>query len=147
MSSAVQPAISVVSVIKDSIVSIVNTNLPADVRIKMIIPLLIQINQWSTQIPALVNLSGPPVHMHLLFAIRKELFIAPQFTKCHLGYSDALPASFLDFLSLINNIIQVRHDTQKAEKTKNSKVCPFFSCYSLFVVLISRFNQASWKDY
>lgn len=125
MANTLTPSYSVISSLKTAIVNALATELPSDVRASMIAPLLLQINQWASQIPILVDSSGPPLYANIIFAIRKDLFISPLFTHCVLGIPMAeLPPAFSEFLAFILKLIEA----QKSDKDKSPpKVC--FSSY------------------
>jgi hypothetical protein len=115
MSSALQPSYAVVATIKTSINSTLATELPAEVRANVIASLLAQVNQWSTQIPAMLEVSTPPLPVNLVFAIRKELFVAPLFVTSTLGVAiPELPVPFQEFLAFIASLIEA----QKSDKEK-----------------------------
>lgn len=81
----------------------------------VIAPLLSSVNLWSTQIPALLDGTGSSSSLNLVFAIRKDLFVAPQFVQSIMGIPLAdLPAPFQEFISFIHKLI----DAQKTDKDK-----------------------------
>jgi len=99
------------------------TDLPAEVRATVIAPLLAQVNQWSTQIPLV--LEGPGcLYVNLIFAIRKDLFHSPQFRLSTLGISiSELPPPFIEFLAFTSRLIE----SQKPDREKPlPKVSLFF---------------------
>ena len=102
------------STIKASISSTLATDLPSEVHATVIMPLLAQVNQWSTQIPILLEIPGS-LHVNLIFAICKELFSGPQFCHCTLGIAiSELPPPFQEFLAFITKLIEL----QKTEREK-----------------------------
>jgi hypothetical protein len=131
MSTALIPPYSMIAAIHASIQNTLKAELPSNLVISAIAPFLTSVNQWSTQIPAMLEGSGPSASVNLVFAIRKDLFIAPQFIQSVMGPSMAdLPAPFQEFLTFIRKLI----DAQKPEKVI-PKVCSFCLCFSLLVNL------------
>jgi hypothetical protein len=115
MASNFNPSFHAVSTIKTSISNALATDLPPEVRAGMIAPLLAQVNQWVNHIPAMVDQNGVPIHANLVFAIRKDLFVAPLFNQCVLGIPLLdLPPPFAEFVNFIHKII----DAQKSDKEK-----------------------------
>jgi len=140
--STLQPSVETVAVIKESIISTLSTNLAPNIRASAIAPLLSQVNQWSTQIPALLTMAGPNSPVNLVFNLRKELFSPPNFIQSSLGIpASSLPTAFQEFLSFIARLI----DAQKPEKEKPlPKVCSicflYLSPHSL-LLLFSRLTS------
>lgn len=146
MANRLQPPLSVIPVIQTSISNTLAAELPPEVRANVIAPLLSQINQWSTQIPALLDASGSTTHINAIFSIRKDLFIAPQFTQCALGInSSELPASFREFVAFISKLI----DAQKPDKEKPLPKVRLFGIFILFLGFSHQFQdlQTPWSDY
>ena len=115
MASSFNPPFQAVSTIKTSIANALATDLPSEVRAGMIAPLLTQVNQWANQVSAMVDHTGTPIHANIVFAIRKDLFLAPQFNQCVLGIPlSELPPPFSEFLNFIHKLI----DAQKSDKDK-----------------------------
>ena len=103
------------SVIKTSISNTLQANLPPDVLVNAIAPLLVSVNEWSTQIPAMLEGNGPSASANLVFAIRKDLFGGPPFSQTTFGIATAeLPQAFQDFMSFIRDLIEA----QKVDREK-----------------------------
>jgi hypothetical protein len=128
MSTVLNPSYATVVAIRSSIQNTLKADLPPNLLANGIAPLLASVNQWSTQIPAMLEGPGLPVSVNLVFAIRKDLFLAPQFTQSILGIATAdLPPPFQEFLNFILKLIEA----QKTEKEKVApKVCPLKFCVS-----------------
>lgn len=115
MSSNLTPPHSAIVTIRSSIQSTLKNELPAVMLANVIAPLLSSVNLWSTQIPALLDGTGSSSSVNLVFAIRKDLFVAPQFVQSIMGIPLAdLPAPFQEFISFIHKLI----DAQKTDKDK-----------------------------
>ncbi len=95
--------------------------LSADQQASVIAPLLSTVNQWSSQLPILLEGTSP---LNLVFSIRKDLFITLSFSQCVLGISLVdLPAPFQEFITFIQKLIEA----QKSDKDKaSSKVKSMF---------------------
>lgn len=116
------PSITVVQSIKDVILSISqNHMLPASMRAALIATQLAIVNDWSDQINLVLDHPDAPAPVNLVFAIRKDLFTAPQFMQSVLGIpSSELPPAFPAFLAMILKLI----GAQKTDKEKPVvKVC------------------------
>jgi len=99
--------------IRSSIQNTLKADLPPEMLINAIAPFLTSVNQWSTQIPLIIEGTGSSSSVNLVFAIRKDLFVAPQFTQSVMGTALAdLPAPFQEFISFIHKLI----DAQKTDK-------------------------------
>lgn len=123
-SSMLNPSYATIATIRSSIQNTLKTDLPSEMLINAISPFLISVNQWSTQIPSMLDGVGSPASVNLVFAIRKDLFVAPQFTQTVMGTALAdLPAPFQEFNSFIHKLI----DAQKTDKVPSKVI-------SLFVV-------------
>jgi len=126
---SLHPSIQNVQTIKDNIFSVLqNHALPASMRAALIGPQLAMVNEWSDQINLVLEHPEAPTPVNLVFAIRKDLFVAPQFVQCLLGVPAAeLPPAFSVFLAMIHKLISA----QKTDKEKPAvKVNPF--AFSLF---------------
>jgi hypothetical protein len=131
MASNLNPPFQVVSTIKTSIANALATDLPSEVRAGMIAPLLTQVNQWANQVSAMVDQPGTPIHANIVFAIRKDLFVAPQFNQCVLGIPlTELPPPFAEFLNFIHKLIEA----QKSDKDKTPPKV-LLSLFSLLVLI------------
>lgn len=110
------PPIATVQSLKANITSALQAvALPATMRADAIAPLLASINKWATQIPLMLDTPSSPASANLVFAIRKELFVAPAFTQSVFGLPPtALPPPFQEFLSFILCLIEA----QKPPKDK-----------------------------
>jgi hypothetical protein len=125
------PSFVTATAIKDSIAITAQSTLPASVRAAAIAPQLAIINQWADQIPMVLYGPDGATNANLIFAIRKDLFISPQFLQCVLGIPvSELPSPFQGFLSMILKLI----GAQKPDKEKSpSKVfIPDLTVYSFY---------------
>ena len=83
----------------------------------VISPLLDRVNEWSGQIPIMLAGSGMSASANLIFAIRKDLFVAPQYTLSIFGSALVdLPLPFQAFVSFIHKLIEA----QKVDKEKTA---------------------------
>ena len=128
------PNFDTATAIKDNIAITVQSTLPASVHAASIAPQLAIINQWAEQIPTVLNGPDGSANANLIFAIRKDLFIAPQFIQCVLGIpvSD-LPIDFQGFLSMILKLI----GAQKPDKEKPPIKVFFFLIYLSFSIMLT----------
>jgi hypothetical protein len=116
MSTVLVPPYSTIATIHTTIQNTLKAELPPNLVINAIAPYLTSVNQWASQIPALLEGPGPSASANLVFAIRKDLFVAPQFTQSVMGPSMAdLPAPFQEFLAFIRKLI----DAQKPDKERS----------------------------
>lgn len=124
MSTVLNPSHATIATIRTSIQSTLKAELPPDVLANAIAPLLTTVNQWSSQIPTLLEGPGPPLSANLVFAIRKDLFIAPLFSQSVMGITLVdLPTPFQEFMTFIHKLIEA----QKTEREKPvAKVCLLF---------------------
>jgi len=102
--------------------------MPLDQSILSISALLVSINLWSTQIPAILSGTPSGIYANIVFAVRKELFIAPQFLKCVFGELNDLPPSFQEFHNFIWKLIE-------AQRTEIPKVVPKACLISLLLFI------------
>jgi hypothetical protein len=118
---SLNPSLSTAGTIRSSIQNTLKADLPPSVLANMVAPLLVPINQWSAQIPAVIEGSGTSSAANLVFAIRKDLFISPTFSQSVLGQALVdLPAPFRDFMNFIHQLIEA----QRTEREKPvAKVC------------------------
>jgi hypothetical protein len=115
MANTLNPSFNAVCSIKSSIISTLITELPPEVRAGVIAPQLVQVNQWASQIPLMMECTTSPTPATVIFAIRKELFLGPHFTQCVLGIVHAdLPSPFHDFLAFITKL----NEAQKQVKDR-----------------------------
>jgi hypothetical protein len=115
MSSELSPTFATVGSIRTSIQSTLKNDLPADIAAAVISPLLDRVNEWSGQIPTMLAGSGNSASANLIFAIRKDIFIAPQYNFSVFGTALVdLPLPFQEFSSFIHKLI----DAQKVDKDK-----------------------------
>jgi len=79
-------------------------------------PQLAMVNEWSDQINLVLDHPEAPSPVNLVFAIRKDLFIVPQYTQCSLTSvpTAELPPAFPAFLEMILKLI----GAQKTDKVK-----------------------------
>jgi len=128
MSSTLQPSVSTISTIRGSIQNTLKTELPPDVVANAIAPYLSSVNQWSGQISAMLEGPGHPSAANLVFAIRKDLFIAPLFSQSVMGTPLIdLPAPFQEFMNFIHKLIEA----QKIERERiiaKVRLPPRFHC-------------------
>jgi len=137
MSLTLNPSFATVTSIRASIQNTLKADLPSDVMANAIAPLLTTINLWSNQLPAMLEGSGPPSSANLVFAIRKDLFVAPLFSQSVMGTPLVdLPAPFQYFMNFIHQLIEA----QKSEREKPApKVCLRFirEKFQLFYSVLS----------
>jgi hypothetical protein len=121
MVAILNPSFQTIQSIRNSIQTTLKSDLPPDVLAGVIAPFLLTVNQWSTQIPVLLEGTGSAASVNLVFAIRGDLFQAPRFTQNIFGLPlGDLPAAYQDFVSFIYKLIE-------AQSTKSStKVCSLF---------------------
>jgi hypothetical protein len=134
-----QPSIQTVQSVKDNISSVLqNHALAPSMRAALIGSQLALVNEWSDQTNLVLEHSEAPAPVNLVFAIRKDLFVAPQYVQCILGVSAAeLPPAFPAFLAMILKLI----GAQKTDKEKPVvKVVPFLrlqaDSHLIFLVLL-----------
>jgi hypothetical protein len=121
MSAPLDPSLAVMSTIRTTIQNNLKADLPSDLLANIVAPFLSQVNRWSTQIPVILEGSGPPLAANLVFAIRKDLFGGPQFNHCVLATSASeLPAPFQEFQEFISKLIEA----QKGDPKFQPKVSP-----------------------
>ena len=114
MANILSPSLSAMATVRSSIQSCMKMELSADQQASVIAPLLSTVNQWSSQLPILLEGTSP---LNLVFSICKDLFIAPSFSQCVLGISLVdLPAPFQEFVTFIQKLIEA----QKSDKDKTS---------------------------
>src|SRR6266576_3175191 len=124
------PTLATIQLVKDSIASTVqNTALPVSSRAACIAPQLAIVNQWADQITLVLENSDAPANVNLVFAIRKDLFVPPQYVHCVLGIPGVdLPPPFSAFLAMILKLI----GAQKSDKER-----PIIKVRSIFFVFLS----------
>lgn len=115
MASSLTPSFQTIQAIRSSIQGALKNELPPDTLANIIAPFLVSVNQWSTQIPALLDASSSATSVNLVFAIRSDLFSAPRFTQnvFNIPLVD-LPAPFQEFSAFIHKLI----DAQKVDRDK-----------------------------
>ena len=114
-SRALVPSHQTVNTIRISIQGSLKSELPPDMQASVIAPLLSTVNQWSTQIPLLLEGTGSTSSVNLIFAIRKDLFLGPAYIETSFGLELAkLPTPFQEFASFIQKLIEA----QRVEKDK-----------------------------
>jgi hypothetical protein len=102
--------------IRTTIQNTLKSDLPSEVLVNAIAPLLTTVNLWSNQIPAVLDGSGSATSAGLVFGIRKDLFIAPLFSSSVMGIPlSGLPPPFQEFMSFIQKLIEA----QKNERDKS----------------------------
>jgi hypothetical protein len=122
MSTPLSPSPAQITVVRTSIQGYVTGNFPVAMRPGLIAPLLGAVNQWSTQIPVLLE---SVASINQVFDIRGDLFIAPRFSTnvFNIPYGD-LPSAFHDFMTFISKLIEA----QKANKEKVPPKASLFLC-------------------
>ena len=118
MTASLNPSPQTIAAIKSSIQNSLKADLPSDMMALVIAPLVTTVNQWSSQIPALLE-SVPSLNQ--VFEIRSLLFIAPRFSQnvFNMPFND-LPGPIQDFMHFIHKVI----DAQKVHRDKPiAKVC------------------------
>ena len=125
MSATLNPSVPTVTSIRASIQAMLKAEMPADLLATSVAPLLVNVNKWADQIPAV--LEGPgAVNVNLVFSIRKDLFVVPSFTQSTFGPVLAeLPAPFKDFINFTYKLIEAQKPNDKDKPVP--KVCPSFS--------------------
>ena len=104
---------------KNTITSTLESDLPGEALANSVAHLLPFVNQWSTQIPAMLEGPVPSNNANLIFSIRKELFKPPQFTTSVFGIALAdLPTPFQEFVNFIRDL----QDAQKVERERPAVV-------------------------
>lgn len=148
---SLEPCLATVQLVKDSICSTLqNTAVPVGARAACIAPQLAIVNQWADQIPLVLENPDAPANVNLVFAIRKDLFVAPQYVHSVLGIPGTdLPPPFASFLAMILKLI----GAQKSDKEKPTvKVPSLFFLSSWFVLTwpqprrTSRFKSKAYVD-
>ena len=115
MSTALNPAYATVHTVRAAIQHALKADLPSDMLANAIAPHLTTVNQWVTQIPAVLEGPAALSGVNLVFAIRKDLFVAPQFTQSVMGITLVdLPTPFQEFISFTHKLI----DAQKVVPEK-----------------------------
>jgi hypothetical protein len=123
MANSLNPSYNAVCSIKSSITSTLCTELPPEIRAGVIAPQLVQVNQWASQIPLMLESSMSPTPVNIVFAIRKDLFLGPIFNQSTLGIPLAdLPTPFHDFLAFISKL----NEAQKSGKDKTPPKVRYF---------------------
>ena len=137
---ALHPSIQNVQSIKDNISSVMqNHALPVGMRAALIGPQLAMVNEWSDQTNLVLDHPEAPAPVNLVFAIRKDLFIAPQYTQCFLSVpASELPPAFSAFLAMILKLI----GAQKTDKEKPVIKVRFF--YLSFFCPMSNLRSISF---
>jgi hypothetical protein len=119
MATVLNPTYQSIVVVKTSIQNALKTGLPGEMLGGAIAPLLSTVNQWATQIPIMLSEVGPNTSVNLIFAIRKELFVAPLFVRNVLGIPLMdLPAPFQEFQSFIHKLIEAQKAEQATPKVR-----------------------------
>jgi hypothetical protein len=127
LSRALVPSHQTVNAIRMSIQGSLKSELPPDMQASVIAPLLTTVNQWSTQIPLLIEGTGFPSSVNLVFAIRKDLFIGPAHNETSFGMeASKLPTPFQEFSSFIHKLIE-------AQRIEKEKPIPKVRCTQLFI--------------
>ena len=115
MSSTLNPTPAMMAAYKGSIVSTLKNDLPVDVLASTVAPILTCVNQWASQIPAMLEGPSPSPNANIIFAIRKELFQPPQYINNIFGKPlSELPAPFQEFANFIRDL----QDAQKVERER-----------------------------
>jgi len=115
MANSLNPSYNAVCSIKSSITNTLSTELPPEIRAGVIAPQLVQVNQWASQIPLMLESTASPSPINVIFAIRRDLFLPPFLTQSALGIPSAdLPTPFHDFLAFIQKL----NEAQKSIKDK-----------------------------
>jgi predicted permease len=115
-----KPPLSTVQALKDVILALVQSTSSSPLsRAGMIATQLETVNQWSSQIALLLEGPDTTANANAVFAIRKELFIAPLFKSCVLGLSlSDLPSEFQDFVTFISKLILVQKPDKPVTKVR-----------------------------
>jgi hypothetical protein len=112
MANTLSPSFSAMATVRSSIQNCMKMELSTEQQASVIAPLLSTVNQWSSQLPTLLEGTGA---LNLVFSIRKDLFTAPSYSQCVLGISlTDLPSPFQEFVGFIQKLIEA----QKSDKDK-----------------------------
>ena len=133
MSATLNPSVPTVTSIRASIQAMLKAEMPADLLATSVAPLLVNVDKWADQIPAV--LEGPgAVNVNLVFSIRKDLFVVPSFTQSTFGPVLAeLPAPFKDFINFTYQLIEAQKPNDKDKPVP--KVClSFLSQIIMFLI-------------
>jgi hypothetical protein len=115
MSASLSPSYSTMTTIKAVIQTTLKSDLPSSLVAGALAPFLVTVNQWSSQIPLMLEGNGPSASANLIFAIRKDLFVGPSFTHSVLGVAlPDLPIPFQEFLSFIYKLM----DAQRVDRER-----------------------------
>jgi len=112
MSTPLKPSPQTIVAMKNSIQNTLSTGMPAPNLLTILTPMVQTVNEWSTQIPVL--LESVPSTNHV-FEIRSLIFNAPRFTEnvFKLPFAE-LPLPFQEFMTFIHKLIAA----QKGPKDK-----------------------------
>lgn len=120
MSTTLCPTPAHVVSIRSSIQGYVSGNLPTAMKPNMVAPLLTAVNQWSTQIPVLLESVSS---INQVFDIRSDLFTAPRFLTnvFNIPFGD-LPPPFHEFMTFISKLIEAQKVNREKAPPKASHV-------------------------
>jgi hypothetical protein len=119
MTTVLNPSHQTIASIRTSIQSVLKSELPPDVLAGVVAPFLLTVNQWSTQIPILVDGTGSALSVNLVFAIRSDLFQAPRFTQNIFGLPLVdLPLPFQEFVAFIHKLIEAQKGDKPVPKVR-----------------------------
>jgi hypothetical protein len=120
MSSVLNPSFHTMSAIRQSIQNTLKTDIAPEVMPSIIAPLLVSVNQWASQIPAVLYGTGSAASVILVFAIQSDLFVPPCFSTNMFNVPLAeLPAPFQEFMAFIYKLIEAQKtDRQTDEMTR-----------------------------
>lgn len=108
------PEFATIAATRGNIITILKAGLPLDTSSSIIASSLSLVNQWATQIPLVLSSKAPSNALELVFAIRKDLFVAPSFEETTLDIPVAdLPDSFRTFLAFSRELSQAQKNLAK----------------------------------
>lgn len=122
MSTVLNPSFQTMNVIRQSIQNTLKTDIPPDAMSTIIAPLLTSVNQWASQIPAVLDGDGSAACVNLVFSIRTDLFVAPRFINnvFNIPLAD-LPAPFQEFIAFIHKLIEAQKNDKEKSNPKVSQ--------------------------
>jgi len=126
MSTTLNPTPVQMNTVRASIQSYVAGGFPLSMKPGFIAPLMTVVNQWSTQIPLLLE---SVTCINQIFDIRSDIFIAPRYSTnvFNVPFGD-LPPPFQEFMAFISKLIEA----QKANKEKSPPKVNLFYVFNHF---------------
>jgi hypothetical protein len=132
MSTALIPSHVDIALAQRSIQGYVSGDFTRTQIVTAVSPLLTIVNQWSTQIPQLLHENNAPESVNLIFSIRKDLFVAPNYMKSILNIPvSELPTPFQEFQAFILSLIKAQKNDRNEPDVRPvcifKRICPFSS--------------------